>query len=81
MKANEDNFISLIKKRREEIAETYSQEIRNEQEKIKKEKAKRAKAKEQGVRARMAEETAHLVAENAQLKKASKDLFLSLIHI
>ena len=70
-----DNVQSTIKKRREEIAETYSQEIRNEQEKIKKEKAKRAKAKEQGVRARMAEETAHLVAENAQLKKASKDLF------
>ena len=70
-----DNVHSTIKKRREEIAETYTNEIRNEMEKIKKEKSKRAKAKEQGIRARMTEETAHLVAENAGLKTQSRELF------
>ncbi len=74
-KAVADEIQSTVKKRRDELAETYDSQIRKEQEKLRAEKNKRAKEREKGVKNRMEEETASLVAQNSGLKTQIKELF------
>lgn len=74
-KAVEDNIDITVKKRLEELTETYDREIANGQEKLKKVRIKRDKAKAQGVKERIADETADLYEEIRQLKTATKTLY------
>lgn len=60
---------STLKKRRGEVSEKFDKEIDGFEDKLKKIKAKRGKAKDKGVKERIAEETADLVAQNKVLKK------------
>ncbi|MEY8337613.1 hypothetical protein AALB16_06215 [Lachnospiraceae bacterium 62-35] len=70
-----DNISATIKKRREEISFNYDKEISRGQDKLKKAKAKREKAKSQGIKERIAEETAELHKENRELKLQMKTIF------
>lgn len=63
-----DNLDSTVKKRRSEVASNYDGEIAKEETKLKKIKDQRGKAKEKGVKERIADETADLVAQNKELK-------------
>ena len=74
-KAVADQVALTVKKRKEEIAEAYDREIRNDQEKLKKARAKREKAKNKGMKIRIEEETAELNEENRQLRTRLTTLF------
>ena len=68
--------ISLtVKKRMEEINDTYDREIAREQERLKRVRSKREKAKTQGIRERIEEETAELKGNNRELKLQMKAVF------
>ena len=64
-----DTIDSTLKKRRGEVCEDFDKEIDAASDKLKKIRAKRGKAKDKGVKERIAEETADLVAQNKVLKK------------
>ena len=70
-----DNISATVKKRREDINASYDREIAKGQDKLKKAKTKREKAKSQGMKERIAEETADLHRENRDLKVQIKTLF------
>ncbi|RGY97693.1 hypothetical protein [Clostridium sp. AM58-1XD] len=70
-----DNIAATIKKRREEINSSYDKEIAKGQDKLKKARVKREKAKSQGMKERIAEETADLHKENRDLKLQMKTMF------
>lgn len=74
-KALADEISFTIKKRQEEITASYDKEIGKEQERLKKAKAKREKAKNQGIKERIAEETAPLRDHNRELRLKIKSLF------
>ncbi len=74
-KAVDDSISITVKKRREEINASYDKQIAKGQERLKKAKAKREKAKNQGMKERIAEETAGLHEENRQLRMKMKSLF------
>lgn len=74
-KAVEDSIALTVKKRREEVNSSYDKQIAKGQERLKKAKAKREKAKNQGMKERIAEETAGLREENRQLNIKLKGLF------
>ncbi len=74
-KALADEISFTIKKRQEEITASYDKEIGKEQERLKKAKAKREKAKNQGIKERIAEETAPLRDHNRELCLKIKSLF------
>lgn len=74
-KAVDEEIALTIKKRREEIANSYDKEITRGQEQLKKARAKREKAKNQGIKERIAEETAVLHNQNEELKMQIKTLF------
>lgn len=73
-KAAEDSIALTVKKRREEINSSYDKEIARGQDRLKKARQKREKAKNQGMRDRIAEETAQLHAHNRELKIQMKGL-------
>lgn len=70
-----DTINNTVRKRLEEINETYDLEIGRGQERLKKARAKREKAKNQGVKERIEEETSELVSHNQELKSQMKTLF------
>lgn len=74
-KALADEISFTIKKRQEEITASYDKEIGKEQERLKKAKSKREKAKNQGMKERIAEETAPLHNHNRELRLKIKSLF------
>lgn len=74
-KAVADAVSLTVKKRIEEINNTYDKEISREQERLRKVRSKREKAKSQGVRERIEEETAELRDYNRELKLNMKSLF------
>lgn len=64
-----------IKKRVEALNASYDQEIGKGQDRLKKARAKREKEKNQGIKERIAEETAELREENRELNLQLKTLF------
>lgn len=71
----EDEISLTIKKRQEEITASYDKEIGKEQDRLKKAKGKREKAKNQGMKERIAEETAPLYDHNREMRIKMKSLF------
>ena len=63
-RALEETVNSTVKKRRDAISTSYDEEIEKAQDKLKKARVKREKAKNQGMKERIAEETADLRKEN-----------------
>ena len=74
-KALEDNVNSTVRKRREAIASSYDAEMDEAEYKLKKARAKREKAKNQGMKERIAEETADLRSENRDVQGQIRTLF------
>lgn len=74
-KAVADAIVQIIKKRTEEIQDSYDKELGKGQDRLKKARSKREKAKTQGVKERIGEETAALREENRQLNLQIKTLF------
>ncbi len=74
-KAVEDEIVSTVRKRKDEIALSYDREISRTQDKLKKARNRREKAKNQGVKERISNETAQLREENRQLKLQNSTMF------
>lgn len=74
-KAAADSIALTVKKRREEVNGSYDKEIAREQDKLKKVRAKREKAKNQGIKERIAEETAVLREHNREIRTQMKTSF------
>lgn len=74
-KSLQDELASTIKKRREEIIDTFNQELDKAKAKIKKVKSKKDKLKGTKVSKRIEIETASYYEENNQLKEESKKIF------
>lgn len=70
-----DTIQQTTRKRLEEVSSSYDKEIAGDQERLKKARQKREKAKNQGVHARIKEETEELHAHNSELKTQMKTLF------
>ena len=70
-----ETISQTLKKRRDEINITYDKEINKVQEQLKKARSKREKAKSQGVKERIAGETAELYSLNREIKALMKSLF------
>ena len=63
-----DDIEITIKKRRNEVSSKFDKEIGKDESKHKKIRGQRNKAKNKGIKARIADETADLSAQNAELK-------------
>lgn len=74
-KEQADQISQTIKKRVEELTDSYDRELTKGQERLKRARSKREKAKSQGVRERIEEETSQLRDDNRQLKLQLKVLF------
>ncbi|WP_124067882.1 hypothetical protein [Clostridium sp. E02] len=74
-KAVTDAISLTVKKRMEEISETYDREIAKEQEHLKRVRAQREKAKNQGIKERIQEETSELKSKNKDLLLEMKNFF------
>lgn len=74
-KAVSDSISVTVKKRIEEINDSYDKEISKEQDKLKKVRARREKAKDREVKDRIEEETAELRAHNKELKAQMRGVF------
>lgn len=74
-KAVSDRINQTIKKRLGDISASYDKELSKNQDQLKKARAVREKAKNQGIKDRIAEETAELREENRELKLQMKTLF------
>ncbi|MCI9488307.1 MAG: hypothetical protein HFI64_15380 [Lachnospiraceae bacterium] len=74
-KSVEDEIASTVRKRKDEIALSYDREISKTQDKLKKARMRREKAKNQGVKERIANETAQLREENRQLRLQNSTTF------
>ena len=70
-----DAVQATVKKRRQEISASYDSEINKAQDLLKKARTKREKAKNQGVKERIADETAELHAYNKELRDRMKSSF------
>ena len=70
-----ETIAQTVRKRQEEINSSYDKEIVKGQDRLKKARQKREKAKNQGVSARIEEETEELHAHNSELKSQMKILF------
>ncbi|MCI6887367.1 MAG: hypothetical protein MR868_08985 [Lachnospiraceae bacterium] len=70
-----DAIQQTVKKRKDEICASYDKEINKAQDQLKKAKSKREKAKNQGVKDRIADETADFYASTKELKAQMKSLF------
>lgn len=67
-----DDIESTIKRRRNEIASTFDVEIDKSEDKLKRIRNKREKAKNEGVKDRIADETAELSSQNKDIKRTIK---------
>lgn len=76
-KAVQDSINQTVKKRREEMENSYDAEIGKLQEKLKKIRTRREKAKNQGMKERIREETEELHEHNRELRVRMKTLFQS----
>ncbi|MCI8465408.1 MAG: hypothetical protein HFI63_06080 [Lachnospiraceae bacterium] len=74
-KAVEEEIVSTVRKRKDEIALSYDREISKAQDRLKKARGRREKAKNQGVKDRISNETAQLREENRQLKLQNSTTF------
>lgn len=74
-KSIEDEIVSTVNKRKEEITLSYDREISKTQDKLKKARIRRERAKEQGVKTRIDNETAQLREENRQLRLQNATIF------
>lgn len=74
-KAVTDAISLTVKKRIEEINNTYDRETAREQDRLKRMRTKREKAKSQGMRERIEEETEELRSSNRELKLKMKAAF------
>lgn len=70
-----DRIASTIAMRRNEVSQTYDDEINKAKDNLKKVREKREKAKHQGIQERIKEETIDLIHENRDLKTHIKDIF------
>lgn len=73
-KAVDDEVRQIVKLRRDEINASYDKEMDKAEERLKKMRGKRDKAKSEGVRKRIAKETAALEDENRDLRNQMKTL-------
>ena len=71
----EETINTTVRKRREAISSSYEAEMDKAEDKLKKARVKREKAKNQGMRERIAEETADLRDENRDVKEKIRTLF------
>ncbi len=74
-KSLEDNISSTVRKRRDAIASSYDAEIDKAEDKLKKARVKREKAKNQGMKERIAEETADLRSDTREVEGQIRALF------
>ncbi len=74
-KAVADHISQTVKRRATDIASSYDKELSKGQERLKKAKTKREKAKSQGIKERIAEETATYKEQNRQLNLQMKTIF------
>ena len=74
-KALADRISQTVRRRASDIAASYDKELGKGQEQLKKAKARREKAKSQGIKDRIAEETAGFREENRKLKLQMKTVF------
>lgn len=74
-KAVADTISLTVKKRMEEINDSYDKEIAKGQDRLKRVRSKREKAKSQGIKERIDEETKELRDDNRELKLQMKTLF------
>jgi hypothetical protein len=74
-KKMQDNLAAVLKKRREELANAFDEEIEKDQTRLRATRNHREKAKSRGVRARIKEETSDLVQENKRINGSIKSLF------
>lgn len=74
-KAVVDHINQSVKRRASDIASSYDKELSKSQEQLKKAKARREKAKSQGIKERIAEETAAFREQNRKLKLQMKTIF------
>lgn len=70
-----EQISTTITRRRQELQGSYDEEISKANDKLKKARAKREKAKNQGIKERIAEETAELEAYNRELVVRMNTLF------
>lgn len=70
-----EQISTTITRRRQEIQRSYDEEIAKANDKLKKVRARREKAKSQGIKERIAEETAELEAYNRELIVKMNTLF------
>lgn len=71
----EETINAAVRKRREAIASSYDAEMDKVEDKLKKARVKREKAKNQGMKERIAEETADLRSENRDVQMQIRTLF------
>ncbi len=74
-KAVTDAISLTVKRRIEEINDTYDKEIAREQDRLKRVRGKREKAKNQGIKERIEEETAELKGNSRELMLQMKSVF------
>ncbi|HIX15592.1 MAG TPA: hypothetical protein H9740_07735 [Candidatus Hungatella pullicola] len=74
-KAVSDEITLTVRKRAEEINDTYDKEIGKAQDRLKRARSKRERAKNQGMKERIHEETQELNEENRELQMQMKTLF------
>lgn len=70
-----DTVQATIKKRRQEIVASYDAEMGKVQDQLKKARTKREKARNQGMKERIAEETAELHSYNRELRERMRETF------
>lgn len=74
-KAVEDSIHATVKRRRDEIGNSYDSEIGKLQDKLKKTRTRREKAKSQGIKDRIREETMELHEHNRELRVKMRTVF------
>lgn len=70
-----DSIEMTIRKRKTELTDSYDSQMEGVQAQLKKVRSKREKAKNEGIRERIAEETADLLEENRQLNTEIRTIF------
>jgi len=77
IKQRDESISQTCKKRRSEIDKTYDSELSKGSERLRKAQNKRDKAKSQGVRERIADETAELRGDNKNIESSIRSSFKS----
>lgn len=74
-KKMQDTLAAVLKKRRDELANTFNKEIEKDQVRLKTIRGNREKAKTRGMKARIDTETSDLVQENKRISESISTLF------